>query len=594
MKLFVTASEWAALKKVLPLLELNKRQFALAILLGSLGLGASLGLAATSAWLIARASQHPPVLYLTMATVGVRFFGISKALLRYVQRLASHHVAMGGIAALRSNVYRKLAGAKTSTLAGLKRGDLLARTGSDVDALGDLLVKSVLPLCVSLVVGIGTVAGIAIISVPAAVVLAVALFLSGFVGPVLTARHARLGEIANDQARLGLVESTTTLLTNSPELLVSGGYQQVRDDISANESRLIKSRDKAAKPAAVAAAIDQLAIGIAVTGAILIGIPSAEAGLISVLSIAILTLVPLASFESTSELAAAAVQLVRSARAAERIQQIIEPDTLVKDAQLPANAAQEPVLEVKNLSVGWPGGPVIASGLNLTLQPGRSFALVGPSGIGKTTLLYTLVGMLEPVAGSVKLNGVNVHKIRGEEVGKVVSFTPEDAHIFATSVIENLRVANPRVTPEETAVLLDKAGLGTWFKHLHEQENTVLGSGGTSLSGGERRRMLLARAFANQAPLMLLDEPGEHLEPATADALVTDLLSVRDEQRGTLLVSHRVSALAAADQILVMSHEDGVTTISAQGTHEELLASCDSYRHACEAESAADEALLKG
>lgn len=586
MRLFITSEERAALKRVLPLLNLNKAHFWLAVTLGALGLGASLGLAATSAWLIARASQHPPVLYLTMATVGVRFFGISKAVLRYVQRLASHHVAMDGIAQLRTNVYRRLTKTQTSTLASLQRGDLLARTGTDVDALGDLLVKSVLPLVVSLVVGVGTVLGIALISPTAALILTVSLCLSGVVGPALTARYARLGELANDAARIGLVESTTNLLTNSAELQVGGGYAQVRADIAGHEQRLIAARDKAAKPAAVAALIDQLAIGIAVVGAILVSLPAAEAGLISVLSIAILTLTPLAAFEATSELAMAAVQLVRSARAAVRIEQIIEPDTVEKSRELPAEALAHPVLEAEDLAVGWPGGPVVAKGINLRLEPGRSLALVGPSGIGKTTLLYTLVGLLQPVAGTVRLNGVDVWQVPGELVGEVVSFTPEDAHVFATSVLENLRVANPDVSAADAESLLQQAGLSQWFQQLHEGADTVLGSGGTSLSGGERRRLLLARALADSAKLMLLDEPGEHLDAATADALVADLLSVEDAKRGTLLVSHRVSALHAADEILVLGQEQGVTTVVASGTFTKLAAAEPTFQHALAAEAA--------
>lgn len=586
MRLFITAEERAALRRVLPLLNLNKKHFALAVTLGTLGLAASLGLAATSAWLIARASQHPPVLHLTVATVGVRFFGISKAVLRYVQRLASHQVAMDGIAQLRTNVYKQLTNAQTTTLAGLQRGDLLARTGADVDALGDLLVKSILPLVVSLVVGVGTVVGIALISPVAALILAVSLFLSGVVGPVLTAHYARLGELANDAARIGMAESTTTLLTNVAQLQVSGDYQQLRNYISQHEQQLIKARDKAAKPAAVAAAIDQLAIGIAVVGAIFVSLPAAEAGLISVLSIAVLTLTPLAAFEATSELSMAAVQLVRSARAAVRIAEIITPDALEKTQQLPGDAFTHPVLEARDLAVGWPGGPVVAQGINLRLELGKSLALVGPSGIGKTTLLYTLVGLLPPVCGSVQLNGVDIWKVPGELVGKAVSFTPEDAHVFATSILENLKVANAAVTPDLAETLLEKAGLGQWFKHLHEGADTVLGSGGTTLSGGERRRLLLARALANPAPLMLLDEPGEHLEPATADALVTDLLSVGDQKRGTLLVSHRVSALQAADQILVLGKNESVTSVVAAGTHAELL-NVPAYQHAFAVENSA-------
>lgn len=598
MSLFITDREKVALRKMLPLLELNKAQFALAVVLGTLGLGASIGLAATSAWLIARASQHPPVLYLTIATVGVRFFGISKAVLRYVQRLASHRVAMDGIASLRENVYRSLAASRTDTVTGLKRGDILARTGADVDALGDLLVKSVLPACVALVTAIGTVIGLAIISPASAMALAIGLLISGLCGPLLTIRSARLAELADEVARVDLTSSALTLLDHHAELAVSGRTEQLRDHIAGTERELTGAKDAAARPAAFAAVLDAVAMAVAVVGTIVVGVPETNATLVSAVALAVLVLTPLATFEGTAELAPAAVQLVRSARAAVRIDEILDEPSEAQPIDIPA-LVEGPILRAENLAVGWPGGPTVAEGINLELKPGRSLAIVGPSGIGKSTILFTLAGMLEPKAGRVTLNGIDISNAASEDVGKLVSLTAEDAHIFATSVLENLHVANPELTANDAAHHLDTAGLGTWTKSLNEGLDTVLGSGGKTVSGGERRRLLLARALASPAPLMLLDEPGEHIDTATADRLVADLLDVpagTDSSRGTIVVTHRLTPLAHADDVLVLSPTDdsdghsrrAVARVSDRGNHESLIQRNDTYRWTLQREGTTD------
>lgn len=589
MSLFITKQERAALKRLMPMLEVNKAQFALAVFLGALGLGATIGLGATSAWLIARASQMPPVLFLTVATVGVRFFGVSKAVLRYVQRLASHTVAIYGIADLRENVYRTLSTRKTDAITKLKRGDLLERTGADVDALGDLLVKSVLPAWIAAVAGIGTVIGIAFLSLPVALVLAVCLLLSGVVGPLLTARSARIAQLAEEKARTELASEALTLTDYYAELAVSGKMQGVRDAIRKTQNDLTLAKDQAARPAAFAAAIDAIAMGLAVAGAIALGIPEVHAGLVSAVALAVLVLTPLSSFEGTAELGPAAVQLIRSARAATRIDEILNTDEMPRRVDIPK--AKGPVLKAENLSVGWPGGPIVATDINLELKPGSHLALVGPSGIGKSTILFTLAGMLEPKAGRVTLNGVDIYGADRAEVGKRVSLTAEDAHIFATSVLENLRVANPSLTEDDVIALLDRSGLHEWRTNLPEGLETILGSGGTTVSGGERRRLLLARALAAPAPLLLIDEPGEHVDNRTADRLIRDLLTVDGESQdlGVLVVTHRLTPLDHAQQAMVISANDGQpATITARGTHAELVADNSTYRWALAREGSLD------
>lgn len=612
MNAFLTAPERRALRRVLGLLDVDRRGFALSVLLGTLGLGSAIALAATSAWLIARAAQQPPVLYLTVAATSVRMFGVMRALMRYLQRLASHRVALAGMDSLRQNLYDLLATSRVDRVAALQRGDLLARTGADVDDVGDLVVKSLLPACVTAVVGVGTVVGIALLSPAAAAVLAACLLVSGVVAPLITMRSARRAELDSRTARTDLAETSMSLLDGAAELQVAGRIQGLHSHLAGASASLEQATARAARTSGIAAGIDRLAMGLAVVGALLLGIPETTNGLVAAVALAVLVLTPLASFEGTADMAPAAVQLVRSAQAALRIDDLLGHDAPVVPHPVPAPApGSGPRLVARDLSIGWPGGPVVATGIDLDLEVGTHLAVVGPSGIGKSTLLYTLAGMLPPVSGSVTLDGVEVWGGDRHDVTSEVTMTAEDAHVFATTVLENLRVACPDLTEERATELLATAGLGPWLAELPAGLDTLVGSGGTTVSGGERRRLLLARALASPSPLLLLDEPGEHLDPATADALLTSLLGPDDASRGVLVVTHRLSALAGADTVLVLDRpeapapalvppeghghgDDGTpgrttapapATVVERGTHAQLSAHRHSYRWAVEQES---------
>ena len=254
-------------------------------------------------------------------------------------------------------------------------------------------------------------------------------------------------------------------------------------------------------------------------------------------------------------------------------------------ATAPGNADHGVV--ARGLAVGWPGGPVVVEGVDLAVEPGRAVAIVGPSGAGKTTLLLTLAGLLPPRAGVVRIGGDDPAELTSPERAARVVVTTEDAHVFGTTVLENLRVARGDVTPDEAAAALDRAGLGPWLAGLPEGLDTLLGPDARTVSGGERRRLLLARALLAPAPVLLVDEPAEHLDPATADALVSDLLGDRTapggQQRGIVVVTHRLTPLAAADEVLWV--EDG--RIVDRGRHDDLAGRLLGYREALRREQAA-------
>ena len=586
----LSARERQSLRRALTLLHLNRSSFALAVLAGTAGTASAVALSGVAAWLIARASQMPDVVALGVAPVAVRLFGISRSVLRYCERLVSHDTALRGMGVLRTRLYQALASARTDTVAGLRRGDVLARVGGDIDAVGDLVVRAYLPAAVAAVLGTATSLGVGVVYWPAGLILAACLLLSGLGAPLATIRSARLSEQARQRQATELSAEVLAVLEAAPELTVSGRLPDSMRQAASREESLARLRDRAAIPAAIAAALDVAAMGIAVVGNLVVGVDAVAAGQLAPVWLAVIVLVPLAAFEVTSTLGPASVQLVRSAGAACRIVELIETAESGAQAspstrELPVPSTQGPLLRDRNLAVGWPGGPIVADGIDLDLHVGRRVAIVGPSGIGKSTLLATLAGLLEPRGGSLTLDGVPLWRITRPDAAARVCLTAEDAHVFHTSVLENLRVARGDVSPVEAAELLRQAGLGDWLEALPDGVSTIIGTNATTLSGGERRRLLLARALAAPAPLMLLDEPGEHLDPATADRLVTDLLAAGTrEGRGTLLVTHRLSALAHADEILIMgrppqaAEEQAPATILHRGRHHELKDTSEAYR----------------
>ncbi|QQM66737.1 thiol reductant ABC exporter subunit CydC [Actinomyces weissii] len=598
--LLLTAPERRALRRALGLLDLDRRRFALSVLTGTLGLASAVGLSAVSAWLIARASQTPEVVALGVAPVAVRFFGISRSVLRYCERLVSHDTALRGMTALRTHLYEILSTSRSDNVARLRRGDVLARVGNDVDAVGDLLVRAYLPMCVAACLGLASTALVGAVHPASGLVLAAGLLLSGLGGPLATMQAARRAELARQSEATEVAALAHTVLEGGTELAVAGRLEQVMSTLASTEARLARSRDRAARPAAWAAVLDLAGMALAVLGSIVLGVPAVSSGQLPPVMLAVTVLVPLAAFEANAALGPATVQLVRSAGAAQRVVELVETaeaSTVQAPAPRPLAepAATGPVLQARDLAVGWPGGPVVVQGVDLELRPGRRLAVVGPSGTGKTTLLLTLAGLLEPKGGQLGLDGAAPWEAARPDAASRLVLTAEDAHVFSTTVLENLRVADGALSAPQATQLLERAGLGAWLSSLPQGLDTLLGADARDVSGGERRRLLLARALAAPAPLLLLDEPAEHLDAATADALVTDLLLggtgaavPAPASRGVLLVTHRLSALDSADEVLVLGPDpadpQGPARVLERGTHAELVASSPGYRWALEQE----------
>ncbi|BDY31826.1 putative ABC transporter ATP-binding/permease protein [Mycolicibacterium mageritense] len=472
-------------------------RLALATTFGVLSLGSALALAGISAWLITRAWQMPPVLDLTVAVVAVRALGISRGVLGYCQRLASHDVALHAAANARTGLYRRLAAAPADEAITLSSGDLVSRVGTSVDELSDVLVRALLPIAVAVVLSGAAVAVIAVISPGAAVVLAVCLAIAGVLAPALTARAAVATETLAAQHRSSRDSATMLALEYAPELRVSGRLDDVIAESEAHHRDWGHAADRAAAPAAIAAAMPSAAIGAAVLGAAIAGI--ALAPVAAPTTVAILMLLPLSAFEATTALPDAAIQLSRSRIAARRLLDITAPDRRLRSR---------------------PAAPAVH------LPPGGRLAVVGPSGSGKTTLLLALAD-------------------RFRETPQHAAFFAEDAHLFDTTVRDNLLVVRGDITDEEMTAALHRVGLGHWFAGLPDGLSTVLVGGAAAVSAGQRRRLLLARALVSTFPTVLLDEPTEHLDAADGRRILTDLLTpgaLFAAERTVVVATHQLPA----------------------------------------------------
>ncbi|PIE28043.1 MAG: thiol reductant ABC exporter subunit CydC [Micrococcales bacterium] len=520
-----------ALRRVVAELELPTSRVILAVLAGSGALGSAVALLACSAWLIARAAQQPPMMELTLVIVAVRGLGIGRGLFRYLERLISHDLPLRGLVHIRGRCYAALAGAPTRVVLGLRRGDLVDRMGTDIDTLADVLVRGVLPFAVAATVGTASAVFSGIVLAESGVTLAVGLLVAGAVAPLLAARAATPTRAQADSTT-EVVTLAQTMIESAAELEVSGGRQELRDQLNDAEQRRVRSLDRTSRSVAGAAAMQALAAGLSVVGAFWFGVAAVQAGRLDAVWLVVVTLLPLAAFETTLALPAAAVELVRGARSATRIAQLLDSSATGEQPGVGLPARTDPSRLVAHIDTGWDATVLRSFDLELDLRLGRSYALVGPSGIGKTSLLLTLAGLIPARAGSVRLDGTDVRLIDQQELARLVNYTAEDAHIFATTIGENLRLAAGPVPDEELLDALRRVGLRSWLEGLPDGLDTVLGSGGVDISGGQRRRLLVARALLTGARVLLLDEPTEHVDVPGSKALLRDLAAMSGRHPG--------------------------------------------------------------
>ncbi|MET8827579.1 thiol reductant ABC exporter subunit CydD [Streptomyces sp. NPDC004610] len=547
----------------------RRGRLGLALLLGSLALGSAVGLMATSGWLISRASQQPPVLYLMVAVTATRTFGIGRAVFRYAERLVSHDAVLRMLADTRVAVYRRLERLAPAGLRRTRRGDLLSRLVSDVDALQDYWLRWLLPAGAAVAVSAASVGFTAWLLPEAGAVLAVGLLLAGAGVPLIAGAVSRRAERRMAPARGELATRVTDLLTGTAELTVAGALPARTAKTREADAVLTRITSRAATATALGDGLTALITGLTVAGAALVGVQAVAAGRLDGLLLAVVVLTPLAAFEAVLGMPIAVRFRQRVHKSAERVYEVLDAPEPVREPERPRQAPASPFpVVLKGLTARYAGQDRDAlAGVDLTLGEGRRIAVVGASGAGKSTLAQVLLRFLDADAGAYTLAGVDAYALDGDDVRALVGLCAQDAHLFDSSVRENLLLARRDATEAELRDALGRARLLEWAEGLPDGLDTLVGEHGARLSGGQRQRLALARALLAGFPVLVLDEPAEHLDLPTADALTADLLAAT-EGRTTLLITHRLAGLDAVDEVVVLD----AGRVVQRGTYAELVA----------------------
>ncbi len=540
----------------------SSQRLTVAAVAGTAASGAAIGLTATSAWLISRASQQPPVLSLMIAVVAVQAFGLGRGVFRYVERLISHDAALRVLAFMRVTAYRRLERLAPAGLVGpgaFRSGDLVSRLVADIDGIADKWVRVLLPYATSAVAGAATVAFVAVLLRPAGLVLAVSLLAAAVIAPWLAGLVARQAEHRIAPFRGELTAASLDLLRGCADLVAFGAADAALDRALAADRGLRRAEGRSAAGRGIAASAAALAAGGAVWGCLLLAVPAVRSGVLPGVALAALVLTPLAAHEVFAGLAPAAQQLPRIRASAARVRAVMGQQDPVLEPTAPLPPPAPPYdLRIEGLSARWSAdGPDVLCGIDLSVPAGRQVAIVGPSGSGKTTLAMVLLRFLDAKAGRVTVGGTDIAALDGDTVRAIVGLCAQAAHVFDTTLGENLRLARPGATAAQVGDALRRAGLLDWIQGLPDGLDTPVGEHGARLSGGQRQRLALARVLLAEFPVLVLDEPTEHLDEQTAVALTRDLLAAT-AGRTVLLITHRTAGLERVDEIV---HIDRARTV---------------------------------
>ena len=513
-------------------------RFVPGLIWGLLSAAAAVSLLAVSGWLIVSASIVDSLVPLSIAVVGVRFFAVSRAVTRYLERLSGHDAALRQLASTRADMVRRLIPLSPAGLGSTDRGQVLTALVDDVENLQNLPLRVVQPLGVAALVAVGAVGFIAFVSPPAALTLAVCLLVAAAAAIGLGWVFGSRAEALVSERRAELSAALVDYFGSLDVLIAYGAEEQARARISAADAALRRVVDRASLAQAVAAGVVSAVAGAASVWALAAAAPGLTDGSIDGPWLAVAVLVPMVVFEifGAVPIAAASWRSVRSS--AERIVDVLPermPDELRDDAGEDIEIVGTPAVRMRGVRANWPGGAPALKGVDLDLLPGERVLVAGPSGAGKSSLAAALVGFLR-VEGEYLVDGRESAELSGPALRRVIGLCEQRPQLFDEDIRQNLLFARDTATDDELRDVLDRVGLGAWADERGGLDARV-GDRGALVSGGQAQRISLARALLRGFPVLVLDEPTAGVDPEASDALLRDLLQAAGDQ-SVLLISH--------------------------------------------------------
>ncbi len=570
----ITDHEQSIFVRLLYFLKGSWNWVALSVLLGSLTIGASVALMGTSAWLLSEAALHPSIAVISVAIVGVRFFGIARAVFRYLERLVSHNVTFRLLSRLRVWFYEKLEPLAPARLMEYRAGDLLARIISDVGTLENFYVRVIAPPLTAILVMIGVSIFLASSDPRLAVLLIDFFLLLGLILPILAQKMSQRHGMDVITQRADLNIQFVDGIQGIADILAFGQAQDRLSKITSTGKSYGDSQTRLARINGIYSGLSTFISNFVLWLVLFFCIPLVIAGQLNGVILASLALITLSSFEAVTPLPLAAQMWISSREAARRLFEVVDIKPAVSE-QAPTNKKiTNYELNIRDLSFAYPNQSIPAlRHITINITPESSIAIVGPSGAGKSTLANLLLRFWDYELGEIRLGGESLKAYAPDEVRERIAYVSQNIYFFNTSVYENLRMARRRVTRKEVEAAARAAQIHDFITGLPKGYDTIIGEQGLRLSGGERQRLAIARAIIKDAPILILDEPTANLDTLTERQVLETLFTLM-RKKTSLLITHRLVGLENMDEILAMDHGQ----IVERGTHQTLLDQRGIYR----------------
>ncbi len=546
----------------------------LSCLLGIAAVGAGVGLLGTSAFLIASAALHPSIAELQVAIVGVRFFGISRAAFRYLERLVSHSVNLRVLSRLRAWFYQQLESTPPLEMFTFRSGDLLNRVMGNLETLDNFYVRVVSPLIVALVMGAASSVFLGRYASQLGMLLACGLFINGFIVPAFAIFATRLHSKKLTEERAALSSQTVEFLQGLEDIQSNGTELNWITQLQDRDQRAGDLQSQLSLFNGAASATSLMILNLTVLSLAWLTIPLVNQNELSGVSLAVILMVGMASFEAVGNLPQAAVTLTASLDAARQLFElarkgaISNPNHGEQDHSLVMDS-QPHLVEVRGLSFEYPGDSSFSlNNINLTLERGKKVALVGPSGSGKTSIVNVLLHLWPQNTGSISFDDMESNRLDAYRVRSWFAVISQNTWLFSATLRENLLMANPHASEEQLWQAINLAELSGLVSSLPNGLDTWLGDQGGRISGGERQRVAIARALLQNRPFLILDEAVEHLDAVTASKIQASIFDLFHDT-GLLVVTHDLRAMPMMDDILLMDQG----AIVEKGSYESLIKS---------------------
>ncbi|WP_338319220.1 heme ABC transporter ATP-binding protein/permease CydC [Klebsiella aerogenes] len=566
------------MRALLPYLALYKRHkwlLTLGVVLAIVTLLASIGLLTLSGWFLsASAVVGVAGIYsfnYMLPAAGVRGAAIIRTAGRYFERLVSHDATFRVLQHLRVATFSKLLPLSPAGLARFRQGELLNRIVADVDTLDHLYLRVISPLVGALVVILVVTIGLSVLDVTLALTLGGIMLATLLLLPPLFYRAGKPTGEQITQLRGQYRQQLTSWLQGQAELMLFNASDRYRKQMEKTEQRWQEAQRRQAELTALSQALMLLIGGIAVIAMLWMASEGVGGNSQPGALIALFVFCALAAFEALAPVTGAFQHLGQVIASARRITQITEQQPEVTFSQQAPQSFSQVALTLNEVTFSYPqqSAPALKD-ISLQVAAGEHIAILGRTGCGKSTLLQLLTRAWDPANGQIQLNGQPLSELSETTLRQAMSVVPQRVHLFSATLRDNLLLAAPQASDARLADILERFGLE---KLLEDSGlNSWLGEGGRQLSGGELRRLAIARALLHDAPLMLLDEPTEGLD-ATTESQILDLLSEVMRDKTVLMVTHRLRGLARFNQIIVMDNGQ----IIEQGSHAELLAKQGRY-----------------